>query len=388
MSLLDLPTLLYWVSLLCVSHTWGLYWILLYLWCRLKPDLKEIRSPEVAALSGVSFIIAARNEEKSIAERIENLKELSSGLPWVEVLVGSDGSQDQTCQEVLRVQEQWPAVKLFAFPTPRGRSEVHNDTVRQAKGELLVFTDAETRFDPLFLHYIIPRFQNPRVGAVSGRIHYLNLEDSSITVSAGLYWELEEKLRSMESRLGILAFGTGAAFCMRRELYMPMKAAHDDVDFWETLSVAGRGYKVEYEPRAKAYDTICASLAPTHHVRVRRTSKAFRSILRGVLEFSLWRRPAVLFSVVSHKLLRHLSPFLLLLLLISNLLVANRGNWYVFSLVAQSIIYALGALGWAAHVRGVKFKPVALPFNFLLLNYSRLFGVLHGLVRKPPSSIR
>lgn len=388
MNLFDLTAIVYWVSLICVSHTWGLYWVVLYCWCHLKPDSNENQYNESCPSASVSFIIAARNEEKSIAERIENLREISSGLHWVEVLVGSDGSQDQTCREILKAQKEWPVVRLFDFPTPRGRSAVHNDMVKQAKGEILVFTDAETRFDPLFLRYIIPRFRNPMVGAVSGRIYYRNLEDSSITVSAGLYWELEEKLRTMESHLGILAFGTGAAFCMRRELYMPMKAAHDDVDFWETLSVAGRGLKVEYEPRAKAYDTIYASLAPTHHVRVRRTSKAFRSILGGVLEFRLWRRPAVLFSVVSHKLLRHLSPFFLLLLLASNLLVASYGSWYVFTLVAQSIIYGLGALGWVAHARGVKFKPVALPFNFLLLNYSRLFGVLHGLVKKPPSSIR
>lgn len=388
MSLIDLTTLVYWASLACISHTWGLYWVVLFLWCRLKPDLKEAQSTQAFPTPSVSFVIAARNEEQSIGERIENLKELSSGLDWVEVLVGSDGSQDGTCREVLKAQEKWPAVKLFDFPTPRGRSAVHNDTVKQAKGDLLVFTDAETRFDPSFLRYIIPRFGDPRVGAVSGRIQYRNLKDSSITLSAGLYWELEERLRTMESLLGILAFGTGAAFCMRRELYMPMKTAHDDVDFWETLSIVGRGFKVEYEPRARAYDTICASLAPTHHVRVRRTSRAFRSILRGVLEFRLWRRPSVLFSVLSHKVLRHLSPFLLLLLLASNLIVASRGDWYAFTLVTQGIVYGLGALGWAAHTRGIKFKPVALPFNFLLLNYSRLLGVLSGLAKKPPSSIR
>lgn len=388
MSLIDLTSLVYWGSLVCILHTWGLYWIVLFLWCWIRPGSKSAQAAEVSPPAGVSFLIAARNEENSIGERIQNLRELSTDLPWVEVLVGSDGSQDGTCTEVLKTQRLWPAVKLFDFPTPRGRSAVHNDIVKRARGELLVFTDAETRFDPLFLHYIIPRFRNPNVGAVSGRIHYRNLDDSSITLSAGLYWEFEEKIRSMESHLGILAFGTGAAFCMRRELYMPMKAAHDDVDFWETLSVVGRGFKVEYEPRAKAYDTICASLAPTHRVRVRRTSRAFRSIFRGVLEFRLWRRPSVFFSVLSHKLLRHLSPFLLLLLLSSNIILAGSGSWYVFTLSAQSIIYGLGALGWAAHLKGIKFKPVALPFNFLLLNYSRLFGVLNGLLRKPPSSIR
>lgn len=388
MSLIDLTTVVYWLSLACISHTWGLYWVVLFLWCKAKEHSKDTQHSEVSPPPSVSFIIAARNEQTSIRGRLENLRGLASSTAWMEVLVASDGSEDGTCAEVRSLQERWPVVRLLEFPTPRGRSAVHNDAVQEARGDILVFTDAETRFDPMFLEHVLPRFQDPQVGAVSGRICYTNLDDSSVTVSAGLYWELEERLRTMESHLGILAFGTGAAFCMRRELYLPMPKPHDDVDYWQTLSLAGRGFKVQYEPRARAYDTICPALTPTHRVRTRRTSMAFRSMLEAVARFRIWKKPGIMFSVVSHKLLRHLSPFFLVILLASNLFLAGRGKWYAMSLLVQGGMYALAILGWMAHLKGFKFKPLAIPFNFVLLNYSRLLGVAEGLMRKPPSSYR
>jgi cellulose synthase/poly-beta-1,6-N-acetylglucosamine synthase-like glycosyltransferase len=389
MSLLDPIAIAYWVSLICLAHTWSLYWIILFLCSRLaKWRHKSLPAGPPGPLPSISFIVAARNEEGSIGGRIENLRELAKGASWVEVLVASDGSKDGTCMEVRKFQETWPGVRLLDFQIQRGRSAVHNDAVKEARGEILVFTDAETRFDAQFLEHVLPRFRDPQVGAVSGRIHYTNLEDSSVTLSAGLYWELEERLRTMESQLGILAFGTGAALCMRRELYLPMPTQHDDVDYWETLSLAGRGFRVEYEPRAKAYDTICPSLTPTHRVRARRTSMAFRSMLNAVVAFRLWRRPGVMFSVISHKLLRHLSPFLLLVLMGSNILVAGKGKWYGVSLLAQGLMYGSAVLGWIAHLKGLKLKPLAIPFNFVLLNFSRLLGVAQALTRRPPSTYR
>lgn len=388
MTLLDIIAAVYWVSFIALAHTWVLYGVILALACWFFRSPSRTAQLASSPDHGISFVIAARNEENSIRSRLQNLLDVARNASWVEVLVASDGSTDRTCAEVERFREEWPAVRLLAFPSQRGRSAVHNDAVREAKGDILVFTDAETRFEKDFLARVLPHFSDPKVGAVSGRIHYLNSGDSSVTVSADLYWELEERLRTMESQLGILAFGTGAAFCMRRELYIPMPTSYDDVDYVETLSLVGRGFRVEYEPRARAYDSICPELGVTHRVRARRTSMAFRSILNAILAFGLWRRPGILFSVLSHKLFRHLSPGFLLALMGSNMALASQGRWYGFTLLMQGLMYGLAALGWVAHIRGWRFRPLAIPFNFVLLNFSRLLGVAEGILRKPPSTYR
>jgi cellulose synthase/poly-beta-1,6-N-acetylglucosamine synthase-like glycosyltransferase len=377
--------LVYWASLLALVHTWGLYGLWLFAWRALRPR-PQLTAARESVLS-ITFIVAAHNEERSIRARLENLRILACCEGSVEVLVASDGT-DRTGDVVREFQKAWGAVQLLEFPVRRGRAAVHNETAGSASGEILVFTDAETRFDPHFLDHILPHFQDPRVAAVSGRICYINEQDSSITRSAGLYWRLEERLRSWESDLGLLAFGTGAAFCMRRDLYTPMPSAHDDVDYWETLSLVGRGYRLQYEPRALAFDTLSPEVETTHRVRVRKTAMAFRSMLQGIRAFRLWERPGILFSILSHKLLRHVSPALLLSLLFSNGALWSSGDWYRCTMILQALFYTLALLGGLGHALGWTWKPLVIPFNFVLLNYSRMLGLATGLIRKPPPTYR
>lgn len=382
----DVIELVYWTSLLLLLHTWLLYGAALCILCRLR------QSPEPHHTSpfnpSVSFIVAARDEERFIRSRIENLRGLRYEQEKLEVLVASDGSTDRTAAIAREIQASWSRVRVLEFPVQRGRAAVHNDAACRASGDILVFTDAETRFDELFLQWVIPHFVHPTVGAVSGRILYTNEGQSSVTLSAGLYWHLEERLRLWEGQLGILAFGTGAAFCMRRDLYVSMNRPYDDIDYAETLSLVARGYMVCYEPRALAYDTLSPSAANAHRVRLRRTSMAFRSILDGVFTFRLWRRPGVLLSVVSHKLLRHLTPFFMISFAASNVLLLEAGTWYRVTLAIQSVFYLMAILGGIGHCWGWRLKALGIPFNFVILNYSRMLGTLEGLFKRPPSTYR
>ncbi len=378
--------LIYWGSLLLLFHTWLLYGAVLWIICSLRQ--RSEAPPAYPFNPSVSFIVAARDEERFIRSRIENLRGLRYDLERVEVIVASDGSRDSTVAIARELQASWSRVRVLEFPDQRGRAAVHNDAVSSAKGDILVFTDAETRFDELFLQWVIPHFLDPTVGAVSGRILYTNRGQSSVTLSAGLYWQLEERLRLWEGQLGILAFGTGAAFCMRRELYVTMNRPYDDVDYSETLSLVGRGYRVSYEPRALAYDTVSPSATIAHRVRLRRTSMAFRSILDGIFTFRLWRRPGILLSVLSHKLLRHLTAFFMISLAASNVCLLRTGSWYGFTLTMQCAFYLMAILGGIGHRRGWRHKALGIPFNFVILNYSRMLGTLEGLFKRPPSTYR
>jgi len=378
--------LIYWISLGILTYTWFLYGAALWLVVRLRP--RKGAPPLCDTTPHVSVIVAARNEERFLRSRIENLRSLRYDPEKIQVLIASDGSTDGTVAIAVELQRSWDRVEVLDYPTQRGRAAVHNDAARLASGDLLLFTDAETRFEEDFLQWVLPHFRDPAVGAVSGRIIYLNEDDSSVTLSAGLYWRLEERLRRWESDLGILAFGTGAALCMRKELYTPMKNPYDDVDYSETLSLVGRGYEVRYAPRALAYDTISPSAAVAHRVRLRRTSMAFRSILEGIFASRLWRRPGILWSAVSHKLLRHLTPFFMISFAASNFLLYETGPWYRVSLLLQTAFYSAALLGGMAHRWGWKPKALALPFNFVILNFSRMLGIVEGLSRRPPSTYR
>lgn len=384
--------IIFWSSLLILANTWGLYWVILLIWSGLRSPKGAESNQRSAAThrepQGISFIVAAHNEEKAILGRIENLMGLSYSGTWTEVIVASDGSTDRTREIVLEAQSLWPQVRFLDYYPQRGRAAVHNDAVSEAKGEIIIFTDSETRFREDFLKWVLPHFGDPRVGAVSGRIEYINENASSVTRAAGVYWQLEEALRILEANLGILAFGTGACFCMRKDLYVPMPSPYDDVDYWETLAVVGRGFKVHYEPRARAYDVISEDIASTHRVRAKRTSMAFKSILNGIRVFGLWKRPGILFSVFSHKISRHLSPFFLIALLLSNTVLLEEGLFYKVTFGSQVLFYLIAALGAFGHTRGWSSRFLAVSFNFVALNFSRFVGVTKGILKKPPSTYR
>jgi hypothetical protein len=115
---------------------------------------------------------------------------------------------------------------------------------------------------------------------------------------------------------------------------------------------------------------------------------AFRSIITRVWTLGLWRRPAIFLSILSHKVLRHLTPFLLISLVLSNAILFSSGVWYRLTLYLQLAFYLLAFMGWIGHWKRWRIKPLALPFTFVLLNFSRMVGVMDSLLRKPPSTYR
>jgi biofilm PGA synthesis N-glycosyltransferase PgaC len=91
-------------------------------------------------LPEISILIAAYNEAKNIDRKILNTLSLDYPKDKVEILVGSDGSSDDTCKIVER--HAATGVRLFKFKNNRGKTAVQNDLVSAATGEILVFTDA------------------------------------------------------------------------------------------------------------------------------------------------------------------------------------------------------------------------------------------------------
>jgi cellulose synthase/poly-beta-1,6-N-acetylglucosamine synthase-like glycosyltransferase len=376
-----LATVIYWSSLFAVLHTWCLYGLILFFITRIRTPGSRENFPEDPPF--VSIIIAAKDEERNIRQRLENIRSLDYDPKKMEVIVASDGSTDSTNEIVLQKAQEWERLRLLQFKKQKGRAAVHNEAAKVSKGEVLVFTDAETRFHHDFLKVALAHFSDPSVGAVSGRIYYINEENSAITVSASLYWRMEERLRLWESQLGWLAFGSGAAFCVRKDLYSAL-AAYEDIDYALSLDVAARGYKVVYEPRALAYDVISTTVPEAHKARVRQTSKAFRSILRRIFSTSgLWRRPQVVFATLSHKIMRHLTPLALLGLLVGNMMLLQRGSIYKITMIIQALFYMAALIGWVGHSLGLRPGVLSLPFTFVVLNFSRMWGLLRGIIRPP-----
>jgi biofilm PGA synthesis N-glycosyltransferase PgaC len=382
---MDILKSLFWLSGMSILTCWGIYPAIITVLSGMT-RMRGIREKRNGIGGSVdlsfSVIISAYNEERRIGRRIKNLLEMRCKKA-LEIIVGSDGATDKTVRVVKQLGD--PRVKVFAFEKNRGRALVHNDCAREASGDILLFTDAETIFEADFIDVIGAHFDDGEVGAVSGRMIYLNQNDSSIGRSAGFYWRYEEMIRRSESELGILGFGTGACLAIRKEAYRPIGPS-EDIDYAETLELVGDGYRVVYEPKAIAYDFISETARGAFKTRVRQTSRSFKSILRRTFSMKIVARPGVFLAALFHKTFRHLTPFFMLFLLVSSFGLFGSKPVYTIIFLAQIVLYSLALIGWKYHAPRRYTFLFTVPFNFVILNLGRGVGVLAALLGKEKSS--
>lgn len=333
-------------------------------------------------LQSVSVVISAYNEEKVIKKRIENLLSVDFSKDKYEIVICSDGSTDQTVE----IAQQFENIRVLDFSQNRGRARVQNDAVNEARGDIVLFTDAETEFEEAFLARIVGSFSDPKVGCAVGNLIY-RTTDTAVGTSEGFYWQYEKKLRKIESDLGILATATGACMAMRKELWRTLSPI-DDCDFTTPLDVIVQGYRVVYLPEAIAYDVPASSMRGEFRTRVRQTSKN----LIGTLQrwgWSNWlKHPVVSWSLLSHKILRWLTPFLMIATFISNVVILDEGLSYQITFVVQTAFYIMAILGLVGEVLEKEVRVVSIVFSFCVANVGIGIGVIKGLIGNVPAAYK
>lgn len=362
-------------------YIWFGYLLLLKLLrCKLlsrDETLHEIQFPRV------TIIVAAHNEELMIKQRIENLFDTDYPLELLSVVVASDGSTDNTLSIARSVEPKSLVTALEVFPRS-GRAGAHNFAVAHLHSNntldgILIFTDAETIFNRDTLLELIRPFKNPKMGYVSGVLKYSNQHKSDVTLNAGLYWRFEQALRQFETDLGIFAFGTGAVCAVRSELYREVSPS-GDVDFTTPLDVILQGYKCFQSQSAFAWDSMPETRKQEFRARVRMTSKNLYGTLTRWGLNGYFKHPIYSWVIWSHKIGRWLTPFIMLMIFVTTLLLLHNK----YSLIFLSFQIAFYGVGIVYGLTGRGGKIASAIFNFLLANAGFFVGVIMTLFGKVP----
>jgi poly-beta-1,6-N-acetyl-D-glucosamine synthase len=129
------------------------------------------RQPRSAAQPSVSVIVAARNEAAVLPRLLESL--LGQNYPDYELIIVNDRSTDETDVLLRRYQARDPRLKLLTIAElPEDRTpKIHalTEGIAQARGELLLLTDADCRVPPTWISGMAACF-TPDVGAVLGYV--------------------------------------------------------------------------------------------------------------------------------------------------------------------------------------------------------------------------
>ena len=366
--------LTFWILIFVVFYAYLGYGIFLYLLILIKRLFKSSKTSYSNNYTpSVTHLIAAFNEEDYIGDKIENSQKLDYPEYLLSTFVVTDGSDDQTASIV----KSYKDIRHTHKPERRGKIAAVDRAMEMVDSEIVIFSDANTDLNREAVKMIIRHFEDPKVGAVAGEKRIQNKEkDIAAGAGEGFYWKYESKLKTWDSELYTVVGAAGELFAVRRSIFESVPKDSIIEDFYMTLRIAQRGYRVVYEPEAYAVESSSASVGDELKRKIRIAAGGIQSIvrLRGLL--NPFKNFLLTFQYVSHRVLRWtLAPLSLPLIFILNYFLMPVHPVYEFLFYGQIAFYLLALLGFWLESREIRVKILFIPYYFTMMNYAVFMGM-------------
>lgn len=372
MGIVTIVEVVFWGCLGMAAYTYFAYPLTIRLLAYCRRDCRK-----GGGLPSVSLIVSAYNEEAILSEKLENSTGLDYPASHLETLVISDASDDGT--DAVAKSYHGRGVVLFRQESRRGKSAGLTRFVPQAGGEILVFSDANSMYQPNAIRMLVRHFADPQVGFVIGHQRYLD-DISAASQSESLYWRYETWLKVNESKVGSVVCGDGAMLAMRAELFEPLR--DDDInDSYLPLRIVARGYRGLLDPEAVCYERTANDFWGEFRRRARIVNRAFGAVLRVPQVLNPFRVGLFAYQVLFHRVLRWLVPFFMVAMLLSSAyLAAQNEQIYAAMLALQLLFYGTALLALVPGVR--QLKPVYITSYFCVANAAAALGVIRLMLGK------
>jgi cellulose synthase/poly-beta-1,6-N-acetylglucosamine synthase-like glycosyltransferase len=368
---------IFYVCAVLVTFHYLAYPALVIVLAKTKRTSHDIGLASAESLPSLTVVIAAYNEQRVIAAKLENTLALDYPADRLKIIVAAHGSSDATADIARGFASR--GVTVLHDPVRRGKTAALNRAVEAADSDIIVFSDANNNFNTDALRQLVRHFADPCVGGVCGLKQIYDANDRESAVGDGLYWKYESAIKIAESRLGSITTADGEIFAVRRALYRSLDESLINDDAAITLNLVREGYRVLYEPAARSYEHASIRIEDDFNVKVRMVSGGFQTVAY-YWRFLLPPRSAFTFAFLSHKLLRWLAPEFLILMFVTSLLLAAN-PLFLALLLAQVAFYLLAWTGWRMRARGALPFAIYVPFYFCAMNLAALFGLYRHLTR-------
>lgn len=318
-------------------------------------------------MPSVTLIISAYNEEKVIARKIENTLGLAYPKEKLEIVVVSDASTDRT--EKISSRYESAGVKTLRVDGRRGKTSCLNHAVPQAKGEIIIFSDANSLYHEKVVVEIVKSFADSTVGCVTGYTRYVSSNADTVVESVGIYSRLEKITKELESQIASCVGADGAIFAVRKDLYRPLKTT-DINDLVIPLSIVAQGHRTVIEKGAFCFEETANDQEGEFNRQVRITNRTLRAIIDNRKLLNIFRYGIFSFELSSHKLIKFLVPLLLIGAFIGNLASLKRNLFYKSIFGLQILFYMLASLngegGLKMHTRLINACKTFVTVNFAI----------------------
>lgn len=336
------------ISLISILYAYFGYPAILYFFDQ-TTDIENTYETEKKP-SSLSIVIATRNEEKSIKEKIENTLSLSFGETTVadevkkensrvQIIIADDCSDDLTHQQVKDIGVG--AIEFISLAERGGKERAQKNALLYAKGEIIIFTDAKVILSDSSLNAFLHYFSDPAVGAVSSIDSVI---DESGKSGESAYVRYEMKIREMESRVSTLVGLSGSCFAVRKEVALDIP---EDIpsDFALLLSSVKQGLRGRHAPEVIAYYKAVHNPEKEFQRKVRTVLRGMRALFSNTDFLKPSQYGFFSFQLISHKLYRWSVPVFFILLFISSYALSCSFFWKSVWF-AQCVLLLLAAFAY------------------------------------------
>ena len=327
----------------------------------------------------VSLMIVAHNEEKVIAEKMENVLKLDYPKDKLEILVASDNSTDKTNEIVENYinKNSDRNIRLYKSKERKGKTNAQNEAARTVKNEILVMTDANAMLKEDAVRELVSSFDE-NVSYVTGKLNYINKDENLTSNTENTYWDLDTKIRDIESNIQTITAGNGAIYACRSNEYYefdPIKC-HDSA---MPLYYALQGKRAIANHNAIAYEKAGENDEDEFKRKVRMARIVLPSIIPSLKIFNFFKYKWFTYFYLGHRTARYLLWLSHILLLITSILLIKTSIIYILALVAQIIVYLFAIL---KKVFNINNKLINFCFYYCMTVLAQFIGVLKTITGK------
>lgn len=353
------------LSVLGIIHTYILYPFSLILFGKSKK-----RNPELNMNLKVGVLIAAYNEEKVIRDKINSILNTHYPAENLTIYIGSDASTDNTNRIIQEFQKEYKNIRLINFEGRTGKAAIINKLATLCDAEIFILTDANVIFEKNTISQLVKHFSDKKVNLVCANIHKVSDKNINIQPIEKKYLNLENKIKAMESHNWDLVIGAeGGCYAIRKQAYNPVPKNYFMDDFYITMGVLNQGGKVLFEEDALCYEDLPSESAEEFKRKVRISIGNYQNL--RVYNHLLWPPWEPLgYAFLSHKVLRWMTPFLLMAIYGSSLILSFHSRTFLLFTLIQFLFFASPL--FINQLK--KIKPLLFIAHFYNMNYALLKG--------------
>ena len=372
--------ILFWLFVGIILYTYIGYTVILLIIniIKRKGSLTNNNIPD-SELPEVSLLIAAYNEKDIIVEKMKNISCLDYPSNKLKIIWVTDGSGDGS-PELLKT---YPGTEVYHQELREGKSHAINRAMKFVKTPIVIFNDANTMLNEMSIRHMTKLFMDPATACVSGEKRIISdRTGNAVSAGEGAYWKYESYIKKLESRVNSAISGAGELFGIRTELFENIDERVINDDFYISLSIIQKGYKVKYSSLSFAIEKTSLNIREELKRKVRIATGGIQSLAMNLKLLNPFMYGFYSFQFISHKVLRWtVVPFAFILIFILNLsiilLQPAEQDIYTLAILLQSLFYLMVAAGAILQNTHLRIKILFLPFYLSIMNLATLWGMLN-----------